>query len=75
MSALVAEEEDAALAARMQALLARVFGHARFRGPQAEIVAHVARGGDALVLETPGGGGWGSPGSPPIGDPPGGGPF
>ena len=56
MSALVAEEEDAALAARMQALLARVFGHARFRGPQAEIVAHVARGGDALVLMPTGGG-------------------
>lgn len=56
MSASVAKSEDAALAARMQALLARVFGHARFRGPQAEIVAHVARGGDALVLMPTGGG-------------------
>lgn len=56
MSASVAESEDAALAARMRALLARIFGHARFRGPQAEIVAHVARGGDALVLMPTGGG-------------------
>ncbi|MGY0505625.1 DNA helicase RecQ [Luteimonas sp. e5] len=37
-------------------LLQRVFGHAAFRGPQAEIVEHVAGGGDALVLMPTGGG-------------------
>ena len=36
--------------------LRRVFGHADFRGLQAEIVAHVAGGGDALVLMPTGGG-------------------
>src|SRR5690606_21265795 len=34
----------------------QVFGFAAFRGPQAEIVAHVAEGGDALVLMPTGGG-------------------
>ena len=38
------------------ATLNRVFGYAAFRGPQAAIVAHVARGGDALVLMPTGGG-------------------
>jgi ATP-dependent DNA helicase RecQ len=37
-------------------ILQRVFGYADFRGPQAEIVAHVADGGDALVLMPTGGG-------------------
>ncbi len=37
-------------------LLHRVFGYAAFRGPQAEIVDHVAGGGDALVLMPTGGG-------------------
>jgi len=37
-------------------LLNTVFGHARFRGAQADIVAHVAAGGDALVLMPTGGG-------------------
>ncbi len=37
-------------------LLAEVFGHARFRGLQGEVVAHVAGGGDALVLMPTGGG-------------------
>ncbi len=37
-------------------LLSTVFGHADFRGAQAEIVAHVAGGGDALVLMPTGGG-------------------
>ena len=36
--------------------LQRVFGHPAFRGPQAEIVGHVAGGGDALVLMPTGGG-------------------
>jgi ATP-dependent DNA helicase RecQ len=38
------------------ATLQRVFGYSRFRGPQAEIVAHVIAGGDALVLMPTGGG-------------------
>ena len=37
-------------------VLRRVFGHTAFRGPQAAIVAHVADGGDALVLMPTGGG-------------------
>jgi ATP-dependent DNA helicase RecQ len=37
-------------------LLHRVFGYPAFRGPQAEIVDHVAGGGDALVLMPTGGG-------------------
>lgn len=37
-------------------ILREVFGFDAFRGPQAEIVAHVAAGGDALVLMPTGGG-------------------
>ncbi len=37
-------------------LLRRIFGHAGFRGEQAQIVAQVAGGGDALVLMPTGGG-------------------
>ncbi|HEY0504864.1 MAG TPA: DNA helicase RecQ [Lysobacter sp.] len=37
-------------------LLSRVFGHPGFRGEQAQIVEHVAGGGDALVLMPTGGG-------------------
>ncbi|MCD6733606.1 MAG: DNA helicase RecQ [Burkholderiaceae bacterium] len=37
-------------------ILNRVFGYASFRGPQRQIVAHVAAGGDALVLMPTGGG-------------------
>ncbi len=37
-------------------VLHRVFGHADFRGPQADIVAHLLDGGDALVLMPTGGG-------------------
>jgi ATP-dependent DNA helicase RecQ len=37
-------------------LLHTVFGHPGFRGAQADIVAHVAAGGDALVLMPTGGG-------------------
>ena len=44
------------LAERSRALLREVFGHADFRGQQAEIVGHVASGGDALVLMPTGGG-------------------
>ena len=38
------------------AILHRTFGYAAFRDPQAAIVAHVAAGGDALVLMPTGGG-------------------
>ncbi len=37
-------------------ILGEVFGYSDFRGPQAAIVDHVARGGDALVLMPTGGG-------------------
>src|SRR5215469_9626200 len=37
-------------------VLRRVFGYAAFRGEQEAIVAHVASGGDALVLMPTGGG-------------------
>ncbi|WP_370530006.1 MULTISPECIES: DNA helicase RecQ [Ramlibacter] len=37
-------------------ILQQVFGYERFRGPQADIVAHVIAGGDALVLMPTGGG-------------------
>ena len=39
-----------------QQILSEVFGHAAFRGPQAEIVEQVSTGGDALVLMPTGGG-------------------
>jgi ATP-dependent DNA helicase RecQ len=39
-----------------QQVLAEVFGYPAFRGAQAEIVAHVVAGGDALVLMPTGGG-------------------
>ena len=37
-------------------ILQEVFGYPAFRGPQAEIIAHVIGGGDALVLMPTGGG-------------------
>ncbi|ANH72235.1 atp-dependent dna helicase domain protein [Ralstonia insidiosa] len=46
--ALQALPEDTAAATR--AVLHDVFGYSAFRGPQAEIVTHVADGGDCLVL-------------------------
>jgi ATP-dependent DNA helicase RecQ len=44
------------LGARALHLLQTVFGYPAFRGQQAEIVEHVASGGDALVLMPTGGG-------------------
>jgi ATP-dependent DNA helicase RecQ len=41
---------------RCLALLNEVFGYPAFRGPQADIVEHVAAGGDSLVLMPTGGG-------------------
>lgn len=52
--ALQALPEDTAAATR--AVLHDVFGYSAFRGPQAEIVTHVADGGDCLVLMPTGGG-------------------
>ena len=49
-------ESSPALRARALAALRQTFGHAEFRGPQADIVEHVAGGGDALVLMPTGGG-------------------
>jgi len=43
-------------AGRALQVLREVFGHEDFRGAQAEIVGHVAGGGDALVLMPTGGG-------------------
>lgn len=41
---------------RAAALLKDVFGYPAFRGRQAEVIAHVAEGGDCLVLMPTGGG-------------------
>jgi ATP-dependent DNA helicase RecQ len=53
---LYATPADDHPAEHARALLRDVFGHADFRGPQADIVGHVAAGGDALVLMPTGGG-------------------
>src|ERR1700712_3057896 len=37
-------------------ILNEIFGYPAFRGPQADIVEHVAAGGDSLVLMPTGGG-------------------
>jgi ATP-dependent DNA helicase RecQ len=39
-----------------RSLLHRIFGHDDFRGPQQQIIEHIANGGDALVLMPTGGG-------------------
>ena len=41
---------------RAARLLHEIWGYSDFRGPQAEIIGHVANGGDALVLMPTGGG-------------------
>ncbi len=41
---------------RATQVLHEVWGYSEFRGPQAEIIGHVANGGDALVLMPTGGG-------------------
>lgn len=41
---------------RAREVLARVFGYSDFRGDQAQIIGHVANGGDCLVLMPTGGG-------------------
>ncbi|MDE9537479.1 DEAD/DEAH box helicase, partial [Xenorhabdus bovienii] len=47
---------EQAPSARALHILETVFGYASFRGQQADIVQHVAQGGDALVLMPTGGG-------------------
>ncbi|MFP5393316.1 MAG: DNA helicase RecQ [Gammaproteobacteria bacterium] len=47
---------DPGISARALDLLQTVFGYPAFRGQQADIVEHVASGGDALVLMPTGGG-------------------
>ena len=48
--------DTAALPPQALSILQTVFGYAAFRGQQAEVVAHVAGGGNALVLMPTGGG-------------------
>ena len=45
-----------AVMSRVTQVLHEVWGYSAFRGPQAEIIEHVANGGDALVLLPTGGG-------------------
>ena len=47
---------ESATMSRALALLKEVFGYASFRGQQADIVGHVAGGGDGLVLMPTGAG-------------------
>ncbi|MEZ5651809.1 MAG: DNA helicase RecQ [Burkholderiaceae bacterium] len=54
--AVTGEARDDDPSQRAHALLRRVWGYDRFRGQQAEIVTHLAAGGDALVLMPTGGG-------------------
>jgi ATP-dependent DNA helicase RecQ len=50
------DQDAAAISGAALDLLRRTFGYAAFRGAQADIIAHVAGGGDALVLMPTGGG-------------------
>ena len=64
MSGITKHESDGSLrpgrpmsiAPTARSVLKEVFGYAAFRGPQEEIVRHVAAGGDCLVLMPTGGG-------------------
>ncbi len=56
MGGLVALMNASDMGVRAQQLLETVFGYPAFRGQQADIVAQVAGGGDALVLMPTGGG-------------------
>jgi ATP-dependent DNA helicase RecQ len=51
-----ARKKSAALMGSAQTILQNTFGYHAFRGMQADIIAHVATGGDALVLMPTGGG-------------------
>ena len=52
----VEHRDDPSVAAAALAVLRETFGYSEFRGEQAEIIAHVTAGGDALVLMPTGGG-------------------
>jgi ATP-dependent DNA helicase RecQ len=54
VSALLDRTAPASIAAHT--ILHEVFGYSQFRGAQADIIAHVREGGDALVLMPTGGG-------------------
>lgn len=47
---------EAELEQKAQTILLQVFGYHSFRGPQKEIITHLARGGSAVVLMPTGGG-------------------
>lgn len=47
---------DAELEQKAQQILSQVFGYHSFRGPQRDIILHLARGGSAIVLMPTGGG-------------------
>ena len=47
---------ESELEQKAQQILSRVFGYHSFRGPQREIILHLARGGSAIVLMPTGGG-------------------
>jgi len=49
-------ESSVSVIARAEEILRKIYGHRDFRGRQAEIIAHVSAGGDALVLMPTGGG-------------------
>ncbi len=52
---MTADSPQIALSPALE-ILQRVYGHEQFRGRQADIIEHVAAGGDALVLMPTGGG-------------------
>ncbi|MBL8709094.1 MAG: DNA helicase RecQ [Rhodospirillaceae bacterium] len=56
MSAIVSGDGTQAAIDPALEILRRVYGHDAFRGPQAAIIDHVVKGGDALVLMPTGGG-------------------
>jgi ATP-dependent DNA helicase RecQ len=56
IAVLTEKDQPAPTEAAARKLLHEVFGYTAFRGEQADIVQHVASGGDALVLMPTGGG-------------------
>ena len=56
MSLQLPEARERSAAPAPLEVLREVFGYEHFRGTQAEVMAHVVAGGDALVLMPTGGG-------------------
>lgn len=56
MSTIIAPDSKQALPLQPREVLRRVFGYDDFRGQQADVIAQVVAGGDALVLMPTGGG-------------------